>query len=203
MRKAELVDQLSAQAATREIPGANFSLTQPIIDNVTEAVTGSPADLAVIISGPDLQRLRALGGADARRCSRQIPGAADTLSGAGGRAGATAHPDRPAGVARYGINVRDVQDVIEMAIGGQADQHRLRRREALRHHGALTQEQARADAAAIGNILVPTHDGGRVPLSQLARHRGGQRREHHRAPRESSGRSPCAPTFAGATRAAS
>ena len=41
-------------SCTREIPGAAFSFTQPIIDNVTEAVTGSPADLAVIISGPDL-----------------------------------------------------------------------------------------------------------------------------------------------------
>ena len=42
-----------ANALQTEIPGAFFSFTQPIIDNVTEAVTGSPADLAVIISGPD------------------------------------------------------------------------------------------------------------------------------------------------------
>ena len=57
-----------------EIPGANFSLTQPIIDNVTEAVTGSPADLAVIISGGDLQRLRTLAG-QTLAVLRQIPGA--------------------------------------------------------------------------------------------------------------------------------
>src|SRR6185436_4215702 len=59
VRKSLLVDQISTRLRA-EIPGANFSLTQPIIDNVTEAVTGSPADLAVIISGPDLKRLRAL-----------------------------------------------------------------------------------------------------------------------------------------------
>jgi cobalt-zinc-cadmium resistance protein CzcA len=42
MRKANLVDQISAKLPA-QIPGANFSLTQPIIDNVTEAVTGSPS----------------------------------------------------------------------------------------------------------------------------------------------------------------
>src|SRR5205085_6433167 len=57
VRKPQLVEQISRQLRA-DIPGANFSLTQPIIDNVTEAVTGSPADLAVIISGGDLRRLR-------------------------------------------------------------------------------------------------------------------------------------------------
>ena len=165
MRKAKLVDQISRRLRA-QIPGANFSLTQPIIDNVTEAVTGSPADLAVIISGADLQRLRALAdqtlaraAPDSRR-RRHVPRA-------GSGAGAIAHPDRPAGVARYGINVRDVQDVIEMAIGGKpvstVFEGEKRFDITVRY-----EEQARADADAIGNILVPTHDGGRVPLSQLA-----------------------------------
>src|SRR5262249_48072621 len=48
-RKADLVEQISGKLH-QQIPGAAFSFTQPIIDNVTEAVTGSPADLAVIIS---------------------------------------------------------------------------------------------------------------------------------------------------------
>ena len=42
------------------IPGATLNFTQPIIDTVTEIVTGSSADLAVIISGPDLKMLREL-----------------------------------------------------------------------------------------------------------------------------------------------
>jgi Cu/Ag efflux pump CusA len=57
--KPKLIDRLSEQLR-EQIPGASFSFTQPIIDNVTEAVTGSPADLAVIISGPDLIELRRL-----------------------------------------------------------------------------------------------------------------------------------------------
>src|SRR5215831_18118563 len=57
--KAQLVEELSARLRS-QIPGGFFSFTQPIIDNVTEAVTGSPADLAVIITGPDLAQLRRL-----------------------------------------------------------------------------------------------------------------------------------------------
>jgi cobalt-zinc-cadmium resistance protein CzcA len=165
MRKTDLVDQISGKLRA-EIPGANFSLTQPIIDNVTEAVTGSPADLAVIISGSDLKRLRNL--ADQTLVIlRRIPGAADTfLEQEAEQAQLRIQIDRK-NVARYGINVRDVEDVIEMAIGGKAISTVFEGEK--RFDVAVRfQEQARADADAIGNILVPTHDGGRVPLSQLA-----------------------------------
>ena len=57
--KAQLVEAFSKRLEA-EVPGGFFSFTQPIIDNVTEAVTGSPADLAVIITGPDLKILRTL-----------------------------------------------------------------------------------------------------------------------------------------------
>ncbi|MCU1238502.1 MAG: heavy metal efflux pump, CzcA family [Candidatus Solibacter sp.] len=166
VRKADLVDQISAKLRA-QIPGANFSLTQPIIDNVTEAVTGSPADLAVIISGPDLKRLRAL--ADQTLVVlRQIPGAADTfLEQESEQAQLRILIDRKS-VARYGINVRDVEDVIEMAIGGKPISTVF---EGEKRFDVTVRfrEQSRADAGAIGNILVPTHEGGRVPLSQLAR----------------------------------
>jgi cobalt-zinc-cadmium resistance protein CzcA len=165
MRKANLVEQISARLRS-QIPGANFSLTQPIIDNVTEAVTGSPADLAVIISGGDLKRLRGLAD-QTLTVLRQIPGAADTfLEQESEQSQLRILIDRQA-VARYGINVRDVQDVVEMAIGGKpvstVFEGEKRFDVTVRY-----EEQARADQDAIGNILVPTHEGGRVPLSQLA-----------------------------------
>jgi len=166
VRKTDLVDQISTRLRER-IPGANFSLTQPIIDNVTEAVTGSPADLAVILSGPDLKRLRALAD-QTLTVLRQIPGAADTfLEQEAEQAQLRILIDRRS-VARYGINVRDVEDVIEMAIGGKPISTVF---EGEKRFDVTVrfQEQSRADAGAIGNILVPTHDGGRVPLSQLAR----------------------------------
>ena len=76
MNKADLVDQF-ANKLHASVPGAAFSFTQPIIDNVTEAVTGSAADLAVIITGPDLKTLRQYAG-QALKVVRDVPGAADT-----------------------------------------------------------------------------------------------------------------------------
>src|SRR5204863_9982498 len=102
--KADLVEEL-AKKLHDSIPGAFFSFTQPIIDNVTEAVTGSPADLAVIITGPDLTVLRRLG-AETLASLREVPGAADTgIEQEEDQAQLRIRIDRQT-VARYGINVR-------------------------------------------------------------------------------------------------
>ncbi len=163
--KAALVDELSTRLRT-QIPGGFFSFTQPIIDNVTEAVTGSPADLAVIITGPDLQELRRLGN-DALDVLRQVPGAADTgIEQEEDQTQLRIRIDRQA-VARYGLNVRDVQDVIELAVGGHSASTYF---EGERRFDITVRyvPEARADVAAIGSILVTTRAGERVPLNQLA-----------------------------------
>jgi heavy metal efflux system protein len=147
------------------VPGAFFSFTQPIIDNVTEAVTGSPADLAVIITGPDLHTLRQLGD-DTLAVLRRVPGAADIgVEQEDDQAQLRIRIDRQS-VARYGINVRDVQDVIELAIGGRTVSTFF---EGERRFDITVRyvPEARTDPSAIGTILVATRDGGRVPLSQL------------------------------------
>ncbi|MFZ1864759.1 MAG: CusA/CzcA family heavy metal efflux RND transporter [Polyangiales bacterium] len=164
-RKADLVQEISA-ALRAEIPGATFSFTQPIIDNVTEAVTGSAADLAVIIRGPDLNRLRSLG-AQILEAVRQVPGATDPAI--------EQDADQPQLVitidrqeaGRYGVSVSDLQDVIELAIGGRAVSTAFEgeRRFAIT---ARYPPADRGDPAAIDRILVPTREGGRVPLAQLA-----------------------------------
>jgi cobalt-zinc-cadmium resistance protein CzcA len=164
--KADLVEELS-QRLHAAIPGAFFSFTQPIIDNVTEAVTGSPADLAVIVTGPDLSVLRRLGDRTLT-VLRRIPGAADTgMEQEEDQSQLTVKLDR-AELARYGINVRDVQDVIELAIGGRSVSTFF---EGERRFDITVRYicEARADASAIGGILIATRDGGHVPLSQLAR----------------------------------
>ena len=164
--KAALIDQFSKRL-NNEIPGAAFSFTQPIIDNVTEAVTGSAADLAVIFSGPDLAKLRALA-AQCLEIVRQVPGAADTaIEQEADQAQLRIAIDRQK-VARYGINVRDVEDVIEMAIGGRVVTTMF---EGERRFDITVRyvPEARTDINAIGNTLVPTREGGRVPLSELAK----------------------------------
>jgi len=164
-KKSDLVEELSARLRTN-IPGGFFSFTQPIIDNVTEAVTGSPADLAVIVTGPDLRELRRLGG-ETLAVLRQVRGAADTgIEQEEDQTQLRIRIDRQA-VARYGINVRDVQDVIELAVGGRTVSTYF---DGERRFDITVRyvPDARADASAIGTILVNTRDGGRVPLSQLA-----------------------------------
>jgi cobalt-zinc-cadmium resistance protein CzcA len=164
-RKADLVEELSARLR-QQIPGGFFSFTQPIIDNVTEAVTGSPADLAVIITGPDLQVLRRLG-RETLEVLKTVPGAADTgIEQEEDQAQLKIRIDRQA-VARYGLNVRDVQDVVELAIGGHSASTFF---DGERRFDITVRyiPEARTDVGAISGILVATKSGERVPLSQLA-----------------------------------
>lgn len=165
MDKAKLIGDLSKKL-NEQIPGAAFSFTQPIIDNVTESVTGSAADLAVILRGPDLAVLRE-NAQNILALIRQVPGAADSaIEQEADQAQLRVQVDRQA-VARYGINVRDVQDVIEMAIGGRSAGTMF---EGERRFDITVRyvPEARTSITAIGDVLVPTREGGRVPLSQLA-----------------------------------
>lgn len=163
--KRDLVEELG-QRLRDAIPGATLNFTQPIIDTSTEMATGSSADLAVIISGGDLKKLREL----ARRAlalMRQVSGAADaSIEQEDEQAQLRIRVKRDE-VARYGINVSDVQDVIELAIGGRAVSSVF---EGERKFDITVRyaPEARADAEAIGRILIPTREGGRAPLAQLA-----------------------------------
>ncbi len=86
--KADLVNDLS-RLMPEVIPGATFNITQPIIDTVTEVVTGSSADLAVILVGPDLDILRARA-EETLKVIKAIPGRRRHRDRAGSPA-ATAH----------------------------------------------------------------------------------------------------------------
>ena len=163
--KADLVDELSRRLQAA-IPGASFNFTQPIIDTSTEIATGSSADLAVIVSGPDLRQLRALAGR-ALAVLRPIRGAADTsIEQEADQAQLRIAVNRYQ-VARYGINVSDVQDVIDLALGGSPITGVF---EGDRRFDVVARfaPEARADAASIGSILIPMRESGRVPLAQLA-----------------------------------
>lgn len=163
--KAQLVEELNTRLR-RNIPGATFNFTQPIIDTVTESVTGSSADLAVIFTGGDLVELRKLAG-KVLELIRTVPGAADSaLEQESDQAQVQILVNRQR-IARYGINVEDVQQLIELAVGGKAITSVF---EGERRFDvtARYQPSARSDISDLGNILVHSADGGRVPLAQLA-----------------------------------
>lgn len=163
--KAQLVEEFSKKLRN-QVPGASLSFTQPIIDNVTEAVTGSAADLAVIIGGTDLPLLRAKA-AETLDIIKRVPGAADSaIEQEEDQAQLRIQVNRQE-VARYGINVKDVEDVIELAIGGRSVSTMFEGERRFDITVRYTPE-SRIDPSAISNILIPTHDGGRIPLSQLA-----------------------------------
>jgi heavy metal efflux system protein len=163
--KRDLVEELG-QRLRAAIPGATLNFTQPIIDTSTEMATGSSADLAVIINGSDLKKLRELA-RQTLAMLQQTPGAADTSIEQEDEQAQLRIRVKRDEVARYGINVSDVQDVIELAIGGRAVSSVF---EGERKFDITLRyaPEARADAEAIGRILIPTRDGGRVPLAQLA-----------------------------------
>lgn len=164
-RKTDLVRELSERFRAH-IPGAAFNFTQPIIDMVMEAVTGSSADLAVLLSGPDLRVLRSAA-AETLEVLREIPGSADTaIEQEGEQAQVRVRLDRLQ-AARYGINAADLQQVIELAVGGRPVSTMF---EGDRRFDIVVRyaPEARSTLASIGQILVPTADGGRVPLSQVA-----------------------------------
>ncbi len=163
--KPQLIEELDSRLK-KNIPGASFNFTQPIIDTVTESVTGSSADLAVILTGSDLAALRELA-AQTLAVIRTVPGAADSaIEQESDQAQVQILIKRPQ-VARYGINVEDVQQLIELAVGGKAITSVFegeRRFDVTARYKAA----ARTDLSDLGHILVHTADGGRVPLSQLA-----------------------------------
>jgi cobalt-zinc-cadmium resistance protein CzcA len=164
--KRDLVRELADRLNTH-IPGATFNITQPIIDTSTEIATGSSADLAVIITGPDLSELRRLAG-EMVEVVRTIRGAADTsIEQEADQPQLRIAVDR-AVLARYGLNVTDVQEVIELAIGGRAVGAVFEGERRFDVSVRYTPD-ARSDPTTIGQMLVNTPTGGRVPLAQLAR----------------------------------
>jgi cobalt-zinc-cadmium resistance protein CzcA len=167
-RSAKNRDDLVAQIRSKleTIPGMTYSFSQPIQLRVDELVSGVKAQIAIKIFGDDLEVLRQKG-EEVQRAIGKIRGAADVnLEKVAGAAYLEVAIDRDR-IARYGINVADVQDIIETAIGGR---QATTLREGQRTFAVVVKfpESVRSDVAGIENLLVTTADGHRVPLGQLA-----------------------------------
>ena len=163
--KSDLIDQLRARL-TQQIPGVSLNFTQPIIDTVTETITGSSADLAVIISGPDLGELRSLAN-QSLGTIRGIRGSTDvSVEQEADQPGLRIDVDR-AKIARFGLNIEDVNSIIESAIAGVAVSTVYDKD---RQFDVVTRyiPSARSTISDIGNILLHTSDGGHVPLRDVA-----------------------------------
>ncbi|MDR3666500.1 MAG: CusA/CzcA family heavy metal efflux RND transporter [Ignavibacteriaceae bacterium] len=148
------------------VPGALFSFSQPILDNVTEAVTGSVADLAVLISGDDLKFMRKE--ADSvLTVIKKVQGASEYgIEQEADQAQLSVDINRNA-CARFGVNVSDIQRMIEAAIGGRTVSHLY---EGSRRFDIVVRytPEYRSSIEAVKDLQVNSASGGRIPLRELA-----------------------------------
>ena len=147
-------------------PGVNPVMAQPISDRVDEMVTGVRADVAVKIFGDDLPTLLRLAN-DIARVATSVNGTGDVkVDRVAGQHNLNAVIDRSA-IARHGLNVSDVNDVLEAAVAGVAatDIYEGERRfqAVVRYPEAL-----RNSVTAIEGILLQTPSGEDVPVGSLA-----------------------------------
>jgi cobalt-zinc-cadmium resistance protein CzcA len=147
-------------------PGVIFNYTQPAEDAVDEALTGLKSALAVKIFGPDLNILEEKA-VEIRNTLAHTEGFKElTVVRELGQPSLIIDADRPK-IARYGINVSDVEAVVQAAVGGQAATQVIQG-EKLFDLIVRMEPQYRSNAREIGNLLVPAPAGQQIPLSELA-----------------------------------
>jgi cobalt-zinc-cadmium resistance protein CzcA len=162
--KPELIEALQKQLDA--YPGVIFNYTQPAEDAVDEALTGLKSALAVKVYGPDLNVLQEKALAIKRKL-QSIPGFTElTVVRELGQPSLLVDVDREK-IARYGINVADVEAVVQAAVGGQVATQVIQG-EKLFDLVVRMEQQFRESPQQIGGLLVGTPSGQQIPLSQLA-----------------------------------
>ncbi|WP_025039839.1 efflux RND transporter permease subunit [Nitrosospira briensis] len=162
--KDDLVKAMNKRLSV--FPGLQFNFSQVIQDNVEEAISGVKGEIAIKIFGEDLRILQEKAN-QITNILRSIKGATDVAAEQqSGLAQLVISIDR-AKIARYGISVSDVEDVIAMAVGGKAATQMLEGERRFDVTVRLT-STARDSVGAIEDITVLSPNGGRIPLAELA-----------------------------------
>jgi len=162
--KDELIDAIQKKLAA--FPGIVFNYTQPAEDAVDEALTGLKSSLDVKVFGTDLTILEGKGRA-IKKVLESVRGITHvTLVQELGQPSLTITADR-AKMARYGLNVSDLNGLIDAAVGGSAATQVVQGERTFDLVVRL-QPQFRETPDAIGNILVATAGGAQIPLHQVA-----------------------------------
>ena len=159
-----LIDSLNQQLS--KIPGLLLNYSQPIRDNVEEAVAGVPASLAVKIAGPDFEKLDSLAN-QVQDVLSKVKGVEDL--------GVLRNLGQPEfrieldqeKMALYGVATVDANAVIEMAIGGKAATQ-LYEGERKFDIRIRYQKDYRDTKEKIEQLMVPTQDGSKIPIKELA-----------------------------------
>jgi Cu(I)/Ag(I) efflux system membrane protein CusA/SilA len=160
----ELTDAMNAAI---QIPGLNNAWTMPIRTRIDMLATGIKTPVGIKIAGPDLAELERV----ASEVEAVVKGVPGTLSAFAERTMGGNYVqfniDRDA-IARYGLTVGDVQDVLEVALGGMPLTTTV---EGLERYAVNLRysRDFRENLGALRDIVVPTPTGAQVPLGQLAK----------------------------------
>jgi heavy metal efflux system protein len=163
--KDELIAAMDEELS--KYPGVDWNFSQPISDNVEEAVSGVKGELAVKLFGRDLKMLEQKAD-EMQAAMNQVPGVADLGTfQVRGQPNVNLNVDRAA-ADRFGINVSDIQDAVEVAVGGKTLTEILIGEQ---RYGLTVRYQPafRRTVEDIGKIRIAAPTGERVSLAQLCR----------------------------------
>jgi len=162
--KSEIIAELQAKTA---VPGVLPTWLQPIQTRIVMLQSGFRAMMGVKVFGADPAEIERVG-LQIEQLLRRVPGATDVVADRiVGKPYLEFEIDRAA-IARYGVNVRDVQDVIEVAIGGENLTTSVEGRERYPIRARYPRE-LRERFEDLERILVPTSSGAHVPIRQVAK----------------------------------
>lgn len=163
MTKAKLIEQMDEKLCA--LPGYTVGFSQPIIDMVMDMVAGAHSDLALKVYGEDIVETRHIADRIVNAL-RKIPGAADVA--------VEQDPPFPQlqiiadreRIAQYGLNISDVTGLIELAIGGAAISQIYA---GSKSYDVICRfgDETRNSREKIGNLLLTTTSGAKIPLSQV------------------------------------
>ncbi len=162
-RKSELVEEMSKEIET--MPGYTVGFSQPIFDMVMDQIQGSHSDLAIKIYGDDIKESRQVA-EQILSVLKTIPGAADlAIDQEPALPQLQIHANREK-IAQYGLNVSDVSELVEVAIGGQSVSQIFIGNKV---YDVICRynENTRNTPEKIGNLMLTSGSGVKIPLSQV------------------------------------
>lgn len=162
--KAELIEAMND--SLQKLPGYTVSFSQPIIDMVMDQIAGAHSDLAIKIYGDNIAETRRIA-EEVEAVIKRIPGAVDVAIDQEPplpQLQIIANRDR---IAQYGLNVSDVADLIELAVGGKAISQIF---VGSKSYDVICRfnDESRNTPERIGSLMLTSGSGAKIPLSQVA-----------------------------------
>lgn len=162
--KKDLIEELAAEYET--LPGFRVGFSQPMIDGVMDKISGAHSELVVKVYGEDFKETRRIA-EEVLTTLEEINGAVDLdIDQEPPLPQLQIHMDRDA-IARYGLNVSDVSDLIEIAIGGKAISQ-IFQGDRVYDITCKYKEEFRNSPEKIASLMLTSATGAKIPLSQVA-----------------------------------